>query len=79
MRVVAECYIECIIEDTPENIWYKTSDKSGVTKEFFDSYFEGFEKAYAIKLSNIHFFPESIPLSTFNLSRPPRLFQYVTM
>ena len=53
MKVVAEVEIEEILEDTKENIWNKTNKYSGITKEFYDKYYQNKKKAIAYKLGNV--------------------------
>lgn len=40
MRVVGEADVEDVLIDTPEVIWKKTEEKSGIDKAFFDQYYE---------------------------------------
>ena len=39
--IVGEFSVRRILNDTPENLWEKTSAVSGITKEFFDQYGNG--------------------------------------
>lgn len=41
MKVVGEADIKDILVDDPETIWNVTKDASGITKEFFDQYYNG--------------------------------------
>lgn len=52
-KVVGEFSIDKILTDTPQMIWKKTSNKSGINKEFFDEYFDGRSEAHAIKIGNV--------------------------
>ena len=40
-KVLAEVKIKSILEDTPERLWARTKEYSGITKAFFDRYFAG--------------------------------------
>lgn len=52
-KVTAVVDVDFVLCDTPLNIWRKTENYSGITKEFFDAYFKDRNIAYAIKLKNI--------------------------
>ena len=41
MKVVAEAEIKEILTDDPGSIWERTSDYAGISRGFFDSYYEG--------------------------------------
>ena len=78
-KVVAKCTLECVLEDSPENLWRRTSDKAGLSKKDFDKYFKGIEKGYAFKITDVEFFPEPLPLSEFGIAKAPRSIQYITL
>ena len=52
-RIVGEFKVKNIITDTPENLWEETKEYSGITRLFFDSYFEGKRIAYALKIEDV--------------------------
>lgn len=49
-KVIGEFDIDHIISNSPQQVWQETSKFSGITKSFFDSYFENKEMAHAIKV-----------------------------
>ena len=49
-KIIGEFLIDEILKDTPQNLWEKTHQDSGVTKEFFMQYFQGKKIGYAIKI-----------------------------
>lgn len=59
-RIVGEFTIETILRDTPNNIWKRTSNVSGVNKGFFFEYFGERDTAYAIKISKPVLYDEPI-------------------
>ena len=77
-RVVAEAEILEVLAMSPEELWEKTKDQSGISKEFFDSYFKGRKTAYAYKLGQIKVFKEARPLSYYGLRNAPQSFAYVS-
>ena len=50
-KIVGEFRIERIIEDSPQEIWRKTSKVSGLSKKRFDQYFEGKETGFALQIT----------------------------
>lgn len=76
-KIVAECQIESVISGSPKLIWKQTKQNGGVTEAFFNKYFQGKKVAYAIKLSNIFFYPQSISLEDIGVEYAPQSFRYV--
>ena len=77
MKVVGEADVEEILEDTPNKIWEKTKEYSGVEYKFFDKYFNGKERAIAYKLSNIKRYKETKTLSFYGINFAPQSFVYL--
>jgi len=76
-RVVAEAEIIEVLMNTPEELWKQTSEESGISKEFFDSYFDGREVAYAYKLGEIKVYKQPKYLSDYGVKAAPQSFVYV--
>lgn len=76
-RVVAEAEIIEVLMNTPEELWKQTSEASGISKEFFDSYFDGREVAYAYKLGEIKVYKQPKYLSDYGVKAAPQSFVYV--
>lgn len=76
-KIVALCDIEEILSNTPDKIWLETKHSSGISKAFFDEYFSGRDTAYAIKISNIHFFNKPKELIDFGVKKAPQSFMYI--
>ena len=76
-RVVAEAEIIEVLENSPEELWKQTRDASGISKEFFDRYFNGREVAYAYKLGEIKVYEQPKPLSDYGVKAAPQSFVYV--
>lgn len=51
-KVVGEFDIDGILSMGPTELWEETQNAAGITQQFFDSYFMGREKAFAIKVKN---------------------------
>jgi predicted transcriptional regulator len=77
-RLVGEFDIVKIHEDEPEALWVTTADGSGITKEFFDAYFEGRARAFALEIGDLRFYDEPIaPSDWFDDFTPPQSYMYV--
>lgn len=77
-RFVGEFDIADIIEDEPERLWVSTERGSGITKSYFDSYFAGRKKAYALKIGELRIFDEPIvPADVIDEFTPPQSYMYV--
>lgn len=76
-KVIGEFEIEDILSSSPAEIWRKTQNKSGITKEFFKAYFSEKETAYAIKIRNVKRYKKELDLKKeFDLT-PPQSFAYL--
>ena len=76
-KVIGEFEIETILNDTPNNIWIQTKLYSGISQEFYDEYFEGRDKAYAIKVASTKMYRKQKTLADFNVQSAPQSFAYV--
>jgi predicted transcriptional regulator len=52
-KVIGEFDIDLVISNSPQEVWSMTSEYSGITKSFFDSYFTDRDMAYAIKVKKV--------------------------
>jgi predicted transcriptional regulator len=76
--VIGEFEIEEVIAEEPNSLWNTTKSASGISKKYFDDYFEGKQIAYAIKVSGAQEYAEPVTLmELFNINRPPQSFMYV--
>lgn len=76
-QVIGEFTIDEIIEERPEVLWEKTKMQSGITKEFFDTYFLNRDKAFAIKVKEVNQYQKPLRLLDFDLDYAPQSFVYV--
>ncbi len=78
MRIVGEFEIKGIIEDTPLGLWEQTQDHSGITFAFFDQYFAGREKAFAIKVGRVRRYTQPVePREALQQFCAPQSFRYL--
>jgi predicted transcriptional regulator len=75
---VGEFSIEGILQGRPEDIWIKTKAGAGITKSFYDSYFDGREVAYALRIGQIFKYSEPVnPVERISSFVPPQSFMYL--
>ena len=51
-KIIGEFKVEDILQDHPTLLWNKTKEYSGITRDFFDKYFNGRNQAFAIRIKN---------------------------
>lgn len=77
MKVVGEVEVKDILEETPEKLWNVTKKYSGVTKQFYDNYFNKSSKAIAYKLGKIEKYDEPKKLEDVGIKCVPQSFLYL--
>lgn len=76
-KIVAEAEIVEVIMLSPEELWAQTKDASGISKQFFDEYFQNREIAYAYKLGKIKVYDEPKTLLEYGIKAAPQSFIYL--
>ena len=76
-RVVAEAEIEAILSYTPDELWELTKNESGISKHFFDNYFNGKEIAYAYRIGKVKVFEQPKTLNDYGVRCAPQSFVYI--
>ena len=77
MKIVGEAEVEKVLVDTPEVIWEKTKEYSGISKEFYFQYYRRRYAAVAYQLKNIIKYDIPKELSHFGIKRAPQSFCYL--
>lgn len=78
-RLVGEFDIDSVLEAEPESLWKKTRHGSGISKSYFDSYFDGRDRGYAIKIGEVRTYTNPLnPCDVFSNFTPPQSYMYVT-
>ena len=75
--VIGEFEIDDILTDKVETIWNKTKRYSGISKDYFNTYFENREYANAIQIGKIRRYKSPKSLSDYNLIAAPQSFMYI--
>jgi len=80
MELAGSAKITGIQSDTPQKMWRKISQISGITKAEFDKYFEGATQAVAIEIEEAQKFLKPLALEDLKKKhgiQPPQSFRYV--
>lgn len=77
MRVVAEAELTEIIEDNVDAVWQITQEFAGISREFYEKYYSGKERAVAYKLGNVKKYKKPRKLSDYGLNFAPQSFVYL--
>ena len=77
MKVVGEAKVEKILEDTPDNLWEKTKNYSGIDFEFYSKYFKNRSNAIAYKLTDVKKYDEPKELACYGVKSAPQSFVYL--
>ena len=76
-KIVAEVEIIEVLEMPKEKLWDYTKKYSGISKDFYDSYFYEKEIAYAYKLGKVKVYRKPKELIDFGLKTAPQSYAYV--
>jgi len=66
-----------ILLASPQELWSKCADQSGLSKTDFFAYFHNKSQGYAIRIDELTIFPHRVDLPLLGLTRPPQLYSYV--
>ena len=76
--IVGEFKLKSVREGTPQTIWQETQKYSGVSEDFFFSYFNNKNKAYALEIGEINRYePPVNPRTMFPHFTAPQSFCYI--
>ena len=77
-KIISEFSISKILEDTPDRIWRKTKNHSGISKKFFESYYSQHNSAVAIEIERptLYDSPKN-PNAMFPKFTAPQSFAYI--
>lgn len=76
--IVGEFDVEEIISGSPDDVWFKTKEKAGITREFYDSYFARRNSAYALRIGRTCPYEQPVsPTEMFENFVAPQSYMYV--
>ena len=79
-KVVGEISVGGYLTDTVDEIWKRTSDKSGLTHSEFLRYFSGLKSANAIEIESYRDYEQPIPLDVLLPGKvPPQSYCYLNI
>lgn len=77
-RIVGEFEVAGITEAAPSSLWEKTQEFAGVSREFFDEYFLGRERGYAIHIGYVtRYETPVVPEDVIDNFTPPQSYMYL--
>lgn len=76
-KVIGEFEIADILYEETELLWQMTQQYSGISKEFYNQYFENRDHAFAIQVGNVKEYAHPKLLSDFNIDFAPQSFAYL--
>ena len=77
-RIIGEFSIKHIHQDSPESIWLKTKQHSGIDKSFFNQYYNGRDMAFAIEVDSPVLYKHPInPKEEYKNFTAPQSFMYI--
>lgn len=78
-KVVGEFDVKNVFCNDSKTLWNKTKYYAGISKEYFDKYFEGREKGFAIEIGEVIKYDRPLTLKEFNgkIKAPPQSFFYI--
>ncbi|MEB3244580.1 MAG: hypothetical protein VKJ06_01155 [Vampirovibrionales bacterium] len=80
-EIIGIAKVKNVLVANPRDIWEATKKDSGISRKFFDSYFEGKDLAYAIELekNDIFTLEKGVRYSEFkDFLKIPQSFKYIT-
>lgn len=75
-KIVAYAYINGIIKGSPEIVWDKTKNYSGISKNEYNKYYANRDVAYAYCIQDVTTFNPHISLQEIGIYFPPQSFVY---
>ena len=77
-KVVGEFTVQEILSLPPEQLWHKAGDGAGISKDFFNAYFNQRKIAHAFKIDQFTKYHKAMPLKNFVPSgAAPQSFCYI--
>ena len=77
-RIVGEFTLGNILEGRPDKIWSQTSNHAGITREYFDEYYDNRDVAYALEIRFFKVYDQPInPYNVLERFTPAQSFCYV--
>ena len=77
-KVIGEFEIADIITHSPDELWNKTKEYSGISEDFFQEYFKGKDKAIAFEVGSLKIYDRPMNLSEIESNlKAPQSYRYL--
>jgi predicted transcriptional regulator len=77
-RIVGEFDVDGIVEAAPECLWAETHAHAGINRDFFDAYFDGRSRGFAIRVGEVRRYDTPlVPQDIIDNFTPPQSYMYV--
>lgn len=77
-HVVGEVEVLGTVDGSPEEVWERTQTYSGISKQFFDDYYSGRQRAIAYALGEVSVYQRPKSLMELGIGSAPQSFVYVS-
>lgn len=77
MKIVGEADVLEVIEGQVDAVWEKTAEFSGISKNFYNKYYQGKKIAVAYHLGTINKYEHPLLLSDLGIKFAPQSFVYL--
>lgn len=75
--VVGEAEVMEVVEGHPADVWEATQAAAGITREFFDQYYAGRDRAVAYRLGEVFEYSQPKTLAELGVAAAPQSFAYL--
>jgi len=75
--IVGEAEVTGIVDGSLEEVWRQTADVAGISRESFDIYYRGRNKAFAYRLGAVRKYRRPKRLAELGLASAPQSFVYL--
>lgn len=76
-KIIGEFEIETVLHQELDSLWDDTGEYSGITKDYYQQYFDGKQTGYAIKVKKTRKYKEPICIKEAFGVKAPQSFAYV--
>ncbi len=77
-QIIGEFDVDEILCEDPDTLWEMTSYYSGISKEFFDSYFLGRDRSFALAVGKVRRYETPLdPADVIENFTPPQSYMYI--
>lgn len=76
-RVIGEFDVETVIKKDIANLWEETKEFSGISEDYYLSYFDGKDEGFAIKVKEPKMYKKDLCLKENFGVKPPQSFLYL--